>query len=89
MRTRLFAPCQANSGLLAAAVSATAPFFKKSRRRIACLLGIAVDAPCAHIDCVIAMLEMKSVGVYTRFPEQTTNRSSILNTESTEDAEHR
>src|SRR5437868_902446 len=34
IRTRLLAPCQANSGLVAATVSAIAPFFKSSRRCI-------------------------------------------------------
>ena len=67
IRTRLFAPCQANRGLVAAAVSATAPFFKNSRRRIASLLGIGVDgALCAHRLRRSATPEMKFVGVYTR-----------------------
>ena len=54
MRTRLLAPCQANMGLVAATVSAAAPFFKSSGR----LVPFSLDprtAPvaCAHLNCVI------------------------------------
>ncbi len=52
IRTRLLAPCQANRGLVAATVSAAAPFFKSSRR---CITFSLDDAG------------MNFCGVYIRF----------------------